>query len=77
MLFMWFVTENSTGLAGLYAFGALKVADVADDGVDFFRWDVRDWWHVSEVPVVGDDAFVDGVVEGEVGMVSDLVEAVD
>ena len=61
----------------MYALGALEVADVTDYGVDLGGVDVGYWWHVAEVPVVGDDAVVDGVVEGEVGVVTDLVEAVD
>ena len=67
----------STRFAGLDPFGALEVADVADDGVDLFGRDVRDRRHIAEVPVVCSDAFVYGVVEGEVGVVSDFVEAID
>ena len=62
-----------TRLAGREAFGALEVADVTDDGVDFGWLDVWYRRHVSEVPVVRDYAFVDGVVEREVGVMSDLV----
>ena len=40
-------------------------------------FDVGDRRHVAEVPVVRGHAFVDGVVEGEVGVVSDFVETVD
>ena len=67
----------STRLTGGDAFGALEVADVADYCVDLCRFDVGYREHVAEVPVVGCYAFVDGVVEREVGVMSDLVEAVD
>ena len=65
--------DRSTRFAGGKAFGSLKVPDVADDGVDLFRCDVWDGWHVAEVPMMGDDAFVYCVVEREIGVVSDLV----
>ena len=45
-----------------------------DSSEEFRRLDRR---HVAEVPVVCGDAFVDGVVEGEVGVMADFVEAVD
>ena len=35
--------RRSTGFAGGDAFGALEVADVADDGVDLFGWDIGYW----------------------------------
>ena len=66
----------SARFAGGDAFGALEVAYVADDGVDLGGFDVGDRRHVAEVPVVCGHAFVDGVVEGEVGMMSDFVETV-
>lgn len=69
-------SNRSARLASSYPFDALQVADVADDGVDLGGFDVGYRRHVAEVPVVRDHAFVNGVVEGEVGMMSNFVEAV-
>ena len=42
----------------------------------FSGFDVGYRRHVVEVPVVRDHTFDDGVVEGDVGMMSDFVKAV-
>ena len=64
---------RSTGFAGGDSFGALEVADVADDGIDLFGCDVGDGWHVAEVPMMSGHTVVDGVTERKVGVVADLV----
>ena len=72
------------GLAGGLVFGGfedsggeLEVADVADDLVDLGLGDAGDGEHVAEGPVVLADAAEDGEVEGGVGVVAGVVDAVD
>ncbi len=57
--------------------GELEVADVADDLVDLGFREAGDGEHVAEGPVVLADAAEDGEVEGGVGVVAGVVDAVD
>ena len=56
-----------SGRVGLESFALLDGPDVRSDGREVFGVEVRDGWHVSEVPVVLPDASERSYEEGSVG----------
>jgi hypothetical protein len=63
--------------ASFDAIGPLELADIARDLGDLRRGDGRLRRHIAEAPVVRGHPSSDGELEGDVGVVSGLVEAVD
>ncbi len=63
--------------ASFDAIGPLELADIACDLGDLRRGDGGLRRHVAETPVVRGHASSDGELEGDVGVVSGLVDAVD
>ena len=63
-----------SGRAGLESFALLDGPDKRSDGREVFGVEVRDGWHVSEVPVVLSDASERSDVEGPVGVMGWFVE---
>jgi hypothetical protein len=58
---------------GLEPFGLLAVPDEGDDGFDVLGRESFDWWHWSELPVVGLNSSRDGEQKCPIGVVTGLV----